>query len=131
MSISNVNKMSLRTIDAHHPRFYWSQPKSADDKTLEKVSSEEYACQCLILMKSLVIVNNLHTIFGSGSGVVVKLLACRARDPSSSPGLATMTSKIWYFLLPNFDMTETIMKQCQSLKQPKKEDSGSLIRHYY
>ena len=99
---------------------------------VRRVCMPKEKCLCLMLMKPMLIIeNNLQTIFGSGSGVVVKLLACRARDPGSSRVLATMTSEIEYFLLPSFDMTETIMKQRKSLKQPKKQDSGSLIRHYY
>ena len=54
----------------------------------------------------------------SSSGVVVKLLAYRARVLGSSPGFAATIEDICYILLLGCDMTEIMLKHRNSSKQP-------------
>ena len=52
----------------------------------------------------------------SNGGVVVKLIACKARG--SNLHLTTRSSEIGYLLLPSCNMTEIMLKQRKSSKQP-------------
>ena len=54
----------------------------------------------------------------SRGGVVVKLLACRAKGPGFDSLLSNTFSEIGYLLLPSCDMAEILLKLGKSSKQP-------------
>ena len=78
------------------------------------LSDEESYFACILLLKPVKLPQGHRFLGGSSGGVVVKLLACRARGPGFDSYLAATISEISYLLLPSCDMAEILLKPCKS-----------------